>query len=374
MPTTSLKNPVNVNVSTSSVCLEVSGTQAAPTTLIGAAAPAVLTVTGPAGQNTTGSTGQTAGIGAAVDIIAGPGGAAPSGSTNGRGGSVVINPGAPGAGGGTAATYGNILMATAGGQVAIGGTVPTASLDITGTLARVISGTRIGNAAASATFAVRKANTNVTPVANGHEIGNFVFSGYDGVSYVPGGRIRAVVDGPVSTGSVPIGMAFSTGGGTLGSEEGPFGNPNATVEQLRITSGGNIGLGIEVPTSKLHVNGGVQVGVPTDGDMGTGSINVAADIYKNGTAFTNPDYVFEHHFNGSTQAAYAGPIPLAQLEEAIKTHGQLPGVGREPMGVFGRQDALLEKLEEAYLYIIELTKRLDRLEARMERPAGKETA
>jgi hypothetical protein len=322
-----------------------------------------LTVTGPAGQATTGTTGQAAGVGAGVEILAGTGGAAPSGSANAKGGSVVINPGAPGAGTGTAATYGNVLMATAGGQVAIGGTVPTATLDITGTATRVISGTRIGNAVASATFAVRKANTAVTPVTNGHEIGNFVFSGFDGTSYVPGGRIRVVVDGPVSSGSVPMAMVFSTGGGTLGTEDGQPGNPNATVEHVFITSSGHVGIGTGGPTSKLHVNGGVQVGVPTGGDMGTGSINVAGDIYKNGAAFTGPDYVFEHHFNGATAAAYAGPVPLAQLEDTLKSQGQLPGVGREPMGVFGRQDMLLEKLEEAYLYIVELTKRVARLEA-----------
>jgi hypothetical protein len=32
------------------------------------------------------------------------------------------------------------------------------------------------------------------------------------------------------------------------------------------------------------------------------------------------------------------------------------------MGVFARQDMLLEKLEEAYLYIVDLARRVERLE------------
>jgi hypothetical protein len=35
------------------------------------------------------------------------------------------------------------------------------------------------------------------------------------------------------------------------------------------------------------------------------------------------------------------------------------------MGIFARQDLLLEKLEEAYLSIIELAKRIEQLESRM---------
>src|SRR5688572_29646838 len=105
MPTTFLKNP-----------LLVSGTPAAATSGGGAQPPNTMTVEGTTGQETTGS-GQTAGAGADVTISAGPGGVAPSGSSNGKGGSVTINPGAPGAGAGTAAKYGNVLLATAGGNI-----------------------------------------------------------------------------------------------------------------------------------------------------------------------------------------------------------------------------------------------------------------
>lgn len=305
MATTFLKNPVD--------SLLLAGTAAAETASAGTKPPNTLTVTGTPGQATTG-TGVAAGAGADVSITAGAGGAAPSGAVRGSGGSVTINPGAPGGGAGTAASYGDVMLATTGGRVAIGSTAPTASLDITGSIARTISGTRIGAAAASATFAVRKANTGVTPVGNAHEIGNFVFSGFDGVSYVAGARIRAVVEGAVSTGSVPMALAFSTDSGALGTDDGTIGDPNVVSEQLRITSAGLIGIGTVTPSSKLHVIGGVQVGTPTGGDQGPGSLNVAGEIYQNGT-----------------------PI--------------------------------LQRLEEAYATIEQLKTRLDRLEASLSRGA-----
>jgi hypothetical protein len=389
MPTTLFKNPISLNVAASDVGLDVAGTPAVATVAAGAKPANTLTVNGTAGQATTGS-GQSAGAGADVWIAGGAGGAAPAGSTNGKGGSVTINPGAPGGGAGTAGTYGNVLVATSGGNLGIGTSAPTASVEISGT-GRTFTSTRIAAGSAGATFTVRKATTGMTAVANGHEIANFTYSGFDGTAYIGGARIRIVVDAAVSAGNVPTAMTFSTGNGGFfvggagaageaGPEEeecdaaglGAFVD-NAINERLRITSAGNVGINTPVPTSKLHVNGGVQVGFPTGGDMGSGAINVSGDIYKNGAAYTNPDYVFEHHFAGATHAGYAGPVPLAQLEDAIRTHGQLPGIGRAPMGVFGRQDALLEKLEEAYLYIIELTRRVDRLEAERAPASGKET-
>src|SRR5690606_28048728 len=57
---------------------------------------------------------------------------------------------------------------------------------------------------------------------------------------------------------------------------------------------------------KLYGNGavratlfsGLQIGSPTGGDKGAGTINVATNIYKNNTAYTNPDYALEHWATG----------------------------------------------------------------------------
>lgn len=136
----------------------------------------------------------------------------------------------------------------------------------------------------------------------------------------------------------------------------------APTERARITGEGNVGIGTDLPTSKLHVIGGVQVGNPTGGDQGAGTINVAGDIYLNGTAYTNPDYVFRHAFGGIRDTAYSGPVPLDELAASLRANHRLPGIGDQPLGLFGRQDILLEKLEEAHLYILELLERVKALE------------
>jgi hypothetical protein len=49
----------------------------------------------------------------------------------------------------------------------------------------------------------------------------------------------------------------------------------------------------------------------------------------------------------------------------LEMNCRLPGITDEPMGMFERGDKLLEKLEEAYLYILELSERVDHLSSRL---------
>jgi hypothetical protein len=434
MPTTLLQNPVSMS----------GGTPAAATTASGVQPPNTLTVQGTAGQATTG-TGQTAGAGAHVSITAGTGGNAPGGATTGTGGSVTINPGPPGVGGGTAAAFGNVRLATNGGNVGVATTNPTGRLHVKGR----------GTDGASKTLLVTDGSDRGTAAVRDDGIAEFYYppnNAYkthirttQGVTEIRAWNNRLVLFGagqidmsvtdqpstgvpsngaifrvtptgsptggiypldntnvallkvggiwvPTQFGAEMRGVEVTMGVNQTGSatqsyvayfanvtETAATGTNNRLIDlqvggtsRFLVKSNGNVGVGTTTPTSKLHVNGGVQVGNPTSGDMGPGTVNVSGDIYKNGSAYTNPDYVFERHFTGSTQAAYDGPVPLERLEDTIKTDGQLPGIGREPRGLFGRQDVLLEKLEEAYLYIIELTKRVNRLEAALAPASGSE--
>lgn len=43
-------------------------------------------------------------------------------------------------------------------------------------------------------------------------------------------------------------------------------------------------------TNTLTIYAGIQVGTPTGGDKGAGTGNFAGDVYKNNSAYTNPDY------------------------------------------------------------------------------------
>lgn len=126
-----------------------------------------------------------------------------------------------------------------------------------------------------------------------------------------------------------------------------------------------------VEMMRLYGGGGLTVGAaPTGGNKGAGTINISGDIYKNNTAYTNPDYVIELWQTGKIEKFKDNPgakgyklLTLAQTEKVMRQTLRLPGMPSEPMGSFARDDFLLEKLEEAFIHIIELNKKIDKLRA-----------
>jgi hypothetical protein len=126
-------------------------------------------------------------------------------------------------------------------------------------------------------------------------------------------------------------------------------------------------------------DGGIQAGAPTGGSKGLGSANFAADIYKNNTAYTNPDYVLEHWAEGRIvqfldregALEYTGLRPIHEVEAFARSRYVLPRIhearvraGASGMGLFGGGDAVLASLEEAYLYLFDHERRVAALEAR----------
>lgn len=156
-----------------------------------------------------------------------------------------------------------------------------------------------------------------------------------------------------------------------------FQNNAASVQYGSIRSssagGGTLGFLANTSVQVLTINNGLQVGSPTGGDKGVGTANFAADIYKNNTAYTNPDYVLEHYYTGKIERfinnegarEYAGLMPLDKLREYTKANLRLPGITDKPMGMFERGDVALAKIEEAHLYILQLEERLAKLEAKV---------
>lgn len=118
---------------------------------------------------------------------------------------------------------------------------------------------------------------------------------------------------------------------------------------------------------------GIQVGSPSGGDKGAGTINVATNIFLNNAAYTNPDYALEHYFTGRIErfannrgaASYRGLLPLDELRAQLRATFRLPGITNEPAGVVERHDIALEKIEEAILYILELDQRLTAQETQL---------
>ncbi len=123
-------------------------------------------------------------------------------------------------------------------------------------------------------------------------------------------------------------------------------------------------------TGALTLTGGAQMGAPTGGNKGNGTINVAADIYKNNTAYTNPDYVFEHWATGRVvqfaanpgAARYTGLMSLDDLRDYVQAHYRFPQIPAAGTGMFERGDIALELIEQAHLYIFQLEERIKALE------------
>lgn len=157
-------------------------------------------------------------------------------------------------------------------------------------------------------------------------------------------------------------------------------NTSTAIPALRVT---NLGTGAaqvwqsgSSATIRATLTTGLQIGAsPTGGDKGAGTINVSGDIYKNNTAYTNPDYVFEKWAKGTIEEfidkdgakEYEGLMSLDDSEKYAKENFALPLIkkARErvtDMGLFSGGDAVLASLEEAYLYIFDLNKRLKKLE------------
>lgn len=130
-------------------------------------------------------------------------------------------------------------------------------------------------------------------------------------------------------------------------------------------------------TLRATIHEGLQMGSPTGGDKGAGTINTAADIYQNNTAYTNPDWLFERHFTGTIEL-YAenysdfrqgggldpGELTIDEMYDRVCDDLRFPFISDEPMGAFARSNAALAITEQLFLYIHQLHERIRELEER----------
>ena len=129
--------------------------------------------------------------------------------------------------------------------------------------------------------------------------------------------------------------------------------------------------GSTTQTYHIRIGPGVQIGSPTGGDKGNGTINAAGDIYKNDSAYINPDFVLEHYWEGEivefaeTSGAldYQGLMSIQEVAQFTQEKYYLPWIDHdEPSGIFSRGDMLLTGQETLMLYIIQLEERVRELE------------
>ena len=233
----------------------------------------------------------------------------------------------------------------------------------------------------------------------GYKAGDNFASGNNNIKI--GANNDAAADAPLDTGDNNVFIGNEAGnqaGGSnntyigfqAGSTDGTVGNRNILIgdniqlpnltgsNQLNIgntifgtginqATAGNVGIGTNAPTEKLHVVGG---NVRTDGSFIT-SISTYAD------------YVFEDYLEGNSEINKAYDFKtLEEVEAFIKVNKHLPGVTgisdieKTDKGYTVNMSALsmqvLEKVEELFLYTIEQQntlkaqqKALDEKEARI---------
>ena len=126
------------------------------------------------------------------------------------------------------------------GNVGIGTTTPSASLNIVGAvLQQRDSSTAQYTQSAGATFARlwqrRASGTNAAPtiVVSGDNVGDILWSGYDGSGYIGAASITGSIDGTPGTNDMPGRLVFST---TADGASTP-------TERMRINSAGSVGIG-----------------------------------------------------------------------------------------------------------------------------------
>jgi len=126
----------------------------------------------------------------------------------------------------------------------------------------------------------RSAGTTVNTVnalTSGNEIGGISFAGADGTAFINAARIRCIVDGAVSTNTVPGALTFQT------SASG-----SAPSERMRLDSSGRLGLGTSSPVARLDLGTAsgteeVQVVLARQATPGDGNFRLVA---KTGTGTT----------------------------------------------------------------------------------------
>ncbi|MEI2738312.1 MAG: hypothetical protein V9F01_05960 [Chitinophagaceae bacterium] len=248
--------------------------------------------------------------------------------------------------------------------------------------------------------------TTITPRHYFSQNGNMGVGGFSGPG-VPLGRLDVIGAGTTSStntfllrnsagdtimrvrddGRMGIGYNTSTYGRTINlggtginfytSNEAAFGgavfptdtsiviwsNSNANNYLVLQPSWGNTGIGTYTPNAKFHLNGAQLIGnnsqrIATGYELSVdGDVIAESFVTQNSTSW--PDYVFEDNYH---------LMPLSDLEKSIRKNKHLPNVPsaadieKNGINLGPMTSALLEKVEELTLYIIQLEKRLKALE------------
>jgi hypothetical protein len=159
------------------------------------------------------------------------------------------------------------LTINSSGNIGIGTTSPEEILHlVSDTDVNLI----LSNAHASATSSIyfrRSLGTHASRTAVGidNTLGNIIAYGFDGTNYINAAEIKFEVDLAAGTNDMPGRIKFNTT---------PDGS-SVSQERMRLTSAGNLGIGVTNPSDKLEVNGNIK------------ATNVILTGYVSGTTLTS---------------------------------------------------------------------------------------
>jgi hypothetical protein len=201
-------------------------------------------------------------------------------------------------------------------------------------------------------------------------VGNSIkIRGTAGTGTGNGGSISITGGKGANSGALGGGILIQSGGASLGSTAGTVtisvgigtGSPS-TPGKISIIGGsakdgaGNVIYGdIDIISyGNLNLSGNTIL----TGGFNTNGVVSASSFIANGTTLTVPDYVFEKDYK---------ILSIKDAEAFINNNKHLPNVDPAPwksLDLAKTNMKLLEKIEEAYIYIFELNKRLTKLENR----------
>lgn len=205
--------------------------------------------------------------------------------------------------GSTARPTGTEVVANDSGYLGLGTITPTSRVHIVGDgganddiLVNSSSSTSTGSTGTLYFSRSRGTSSAKTAVNSGDSLGSLTFRGYDGSADIQTASVLAAANGTVGAGSVPTDLVLSTGA-------------TSATEKMRVTSGGNVGVGTNNPTNKLQVN------VTTSGD---GATVVNSNPLASGTTRTkigigggNPTWGAINYFNTNNTS---GRVSLGSYE------------------------------------------------------------